>query len=89
MSNVITINIDGQDRNVSVLDTTAHAYGVGTSLTNDLILQNPNITSNSKIAVNIGKAKNVLVSGTINIIQDDDKFKGEKGQGFTFNFHRE
>ena len=75
MSQVIIINVDGKDREVTVLDTAAYAYGVGTSLVKDLVLENPSLTTNSKVAVNIGNTKNIVISGTINIVQDEDKFR--------------
>ena len=76
MSTVIEIELDGKKREVTQLDITAQAFGVGTGLVDDLVEKHPFITTNTKYVVKLaGKSHNLLVSATINLIQDKDKFR--------------
>jgi len=76
MSTVVEIELDGKKREVTQLDITAQAFGVGTKLVDDLVEKHPFITTNTKYAVKLaGKSHNLLVSAIINLVQDKDKFR--------------
>ena len=82
MSTILTINIDGIDRNVTQLDATAQAFSAGTGVVNSLVDAHSMININTKYLVNIGaKSHNILVSGTISLIQEDDKFRAVVATG--------
>jgi VCBS repeat-containing protein len=76
MSTVLTLSVDGKDRNVTELDVTAQAFAFGQSMVSDLIKEYPGLKENSKLALKIGaNAHNILLSGVINIVQDEDNYR--------------
>ena len=82
ISTVIEIELDGKKREVTQLDITAHAYGVGTGLVEDFVENHSMITPKTKYVVKLaGKSHNLLVSGTISLIQDKNKFRAVLSTG--------